>query len=338
MSAANDKASIAIRETANEWAARLAAPDLSHADKVAFAAWLRTSPVHIREYLNAEALRLMVETAVQTDTTDVRALLDEAPGNVVELEANSIAPSRRAARAPWIMRIAAAVLLLVGAAGAWILTGSLASDSHSTVRGEIRRVVLPDGSTVELNTDTKISVDFAADRRDIQLRRGEAFFVVARDPARPFRVLSDTARIRAVGTQFSVYRKQEQTVVTVLEGKVAAENDHDTLELTAGNQVVLESASGTATLPIEPVHVDAKRVTSWRQHRLIFDNEPLANVVAEFNRYNRQQLVIADPELAAQRISGVFDPDKPGGLVLFLNRKGAVQATEGPGSTLVLRR
>ena len=155
-------------------------------------------------------------------------------------------------------------------------------------------------------------------------------------------MLSDTAQVRAIGTQFSVYRKPAGTVVTVLEGKVvvspAAESesaedpDVGVIPLSAGQQAIVDSslAKQTAkrTTITKATPVDAARAIAWRQNRLIFDNQPLSVVITEFNRYNRRQLVVEDPELAAQGISGVFDPDKPEGLILFLNKKGGVRATE----------
>jgi transmembrane sensor len=338
MNTAQDKASMAIREAANEWAARLAAPEISHEVEAGFAAWLRSSPVHVREYLAAEAVRLTVGAALQDDTTDVRALLREAQTNVIELEAvPAVAPMQP--RVPAFMKVAAAMVLAVGAVVALTFSGVLAGDSYSTAIGEIRRVPLPDGSMVELNTQSKLRVDFAADRRDIHLTRGEAYFDVAKDPGRPFRVFSDDTQIRAIGTRFSVYRKSGHTVVTVVEGRVAASTSDDTLELAAGHQAVISvAAAEKSALPAQPAKVDANRLTAWRHNHLIFDNQPLSEVIAEFNRYNRQQLLIEDPELAAQGISGVFDPDKPQGLLLFLDRKGGVRAQQMPDGVVLLTR
>ena len=167
MSTANDKASIVIRETATDWAARLAAPDLAHAEKVAFAAWLRTSPVHIREYLNAEAIRLTVKAALQSDTTDVQTLLCQQQTNVVEWDAApALSKAKKSRRVASLPRMAAAVaaLLVGGATLGGFFYGHFSSNAYSTDIGEIRRIALPDGFTVELNTHSKIRVDFEADQ------------------------------------------------------------------------------------------------------------------------------------------------------------------------------
>jgi transmembrane sensor len=346
MNSSRDNASILIRETATDWAARLAAADLSHGDKVAFAAWLRASPIHVREYLNVEALRFAVKLAIEDDTSDVSALLQDAdtPSNVFHLEPSSRSTPLSASKqvsvfSQWsAARLAATVLLGFGATLMLIFSGAFAPNAYSTAVGELRKIQLPDGSTVELNTRSEIRVDFNAHRRDVRLVNGEAFFAVAKDSKRPFRVLSDSAQIRAIGTQFTVYRKTNQIIVTVVEGKVAAQNHHKRLELTAGYQGIIESRVPTPALAIRAARVNAERATSWRQHRLIFDNQPLSSVIAEFNRYNRQQLVVEDAELAAQGISGVFDPDKPQGLILFLSKKGGVKTRKVSDKGLVLTR
>lgn len=342
MSNATDKAYAAVREAATEWLLRLSAPDSSPADKAEFVAWLRASPIHIREYMQAEAACAVVKEMVRTDTTDVRALVRDLPTNVVEFDRATAPTVKPAKSSAFSWRIAAGALLMVGAAAiAVVVSSSWKASAYSTSVGEIRRITLPDGSTAELNTHSKIRIEFNDERRDIYLARGEAFFSVAKDATRPFRVISDTASIRALGTQFSVYRKSGQTVVTVVEGKVAASDaqnqaaaDATPIVLIADHQVILESGDDAAA----PTRVDAKRMTAWRQHRLIFEDEPLANVIAEFNRYNRQKLVLNDEELAAQGISGVFNPDKPEGLLLFLEKKSDVRAVAGADSTLILTR
>lgn len=375
MTTPDDKVSIAVRETAAEWVVRLGAPEISQADKAAFAAWLRASPIHVKEYLRAEAAWFAVRNVAQNRADDVQQLLQAADTNVVELALNR--SSRRSAQIEAVqqrdtrrsagpsrgvpMTIAAALLLTVGAMFTLLLSDRFDRNSYSTAVGEMRRVVLADGSAVELNTHSKIRVDFGEHSRDIYLRRGEAFFSVAKDSRRPFRVFSDAALIRAVGTQFSVYRKPDQTVVTVVEGKVAVspqnladrlvhttpstdaapsheqiEDDANALELTAGHQVVIDTRSDAFSSDTKAANVDTARATAWRQDRLIFDNDSLIEVVAEFNRYNRQKLMVEDPELATLAISGVFDPDKPQGLLGFLVTNGDVQVTELSSSRILL--
>lgn len=352
MSTAQDRAITAIREAATEWVARLSAPDLTHGEKQAFAAWLRASPIHVREYLGVEALLSLVRDTVQGDATSIPELLRDGRSNVIDLVAQQdkaagevltsppqVRPGAGRAGRRLPLAVAAAALLVV--AGAFVLMRtwpSTAPSSYSTATGEIRRVSLPDGSVVELNTRSRVQVAFTDHRRDVILAEGEAFFTVAKEPQRPFRVLSDSASIRAIGTKFSVYRGPTGTVVTVLEGKVATEVEDRKLELTAGERAVIETHFGKPVLPANAARVDVAQATAWRRQHLIFDNQPLSEVVAEFNRYNRRQLIVEDAELAGQGISGVFDPDDPSGLLLFLKRKGGVRMIERSDEEMLLTR
>lgn len=376
MTGTDDKAAAAIRETAAEWLVRLNDADARPQERVAFTAWLRASPLHVREYLRAEATWLALQEAACRDDSEVSELLTQAQTNVVDLRSIATEPAPLPSRSTlrtfrrYRAAITATALLAIVGALALLLPNGPDANTYATGIGEMRRVVLPDGSAIELNTDSRIRVDFNDVTRDIQLERGEAFFSVAKDAARPFRAISGATVVRAVGTEFNVYRKPDETVVTVVEGRVAVQNRHDdgasdpppagagataatveppaagrrgsqagsaAIELAAGHRLRIAASSGR---PIRPVvtNVDVQRAAAWRQRRLVFDNEPLADIVAEFNRYNRQQLVVADSALAAQRISGVFDPGKPQSLLRFLARDGNTATRELPGNRLLLER
>ncbi len=404
MNGRDDKTVAAIREAAQAWVVRLADAGAAREERANFTAWLRMSPVHVREYLRAEATWQGMQEAGRGDRADVTALLRQAragPDNVVEMRvgavptgpsaspavamgadrsisdlpspASGVAPRRtRRTRTHRAMAAAAVAALALAAIGAVLplLRGLPAPGVYATEVGEMRRVMLADGSAVELNTDSELRIDFGSATRDIHLVRGEAFFSVAKDPQRPFRVVSGTVLVRAVGTEFSVYRKPAETVVTVVEGRVAVQpRDGNAgasrgapgsagqvtgaepasytgapppprmMELSAGHRLHLAAASTLQgpTLPAAST-VDAQRAVAWRQRRLVFENDPLAEIVAEFNRYNRQQLEVRDPRLAARRISGVFDPGKPMSLVRFLSRDGDVTVHELADQRLLIAR
>jgi transmembrane sensor len=378
MDSTQDKATSAIREAAAEWIVRLSATDVTPADKVSFAAWLRRSPAHVKEYLRAEVAWLALQNATRGNPTDVRTLLcDDQQVNVVALRhggkgrlATPLHPektgSRRAGsprnRNLYIGAMAATLLLTLAIGFSPRLLDWLDTHTYSTAVGEQRHLVLADGSAVELNTRSKIRVYFNKSTRDVYLAAGEAFFDVAKDPTRPFRVLSDAAVVRALGTQFDVYRQTGQTLVSVIEGRVAIEKQSDSATSLRNGEAanaarspqspsstktlsaeVVEMSAGAgariATLgPIERGTINPQRALAWRQRRLIFENETLAAAIADFNRYNVLQLTIDDPALAAERISGIFDANKPRSLVRFLAQNGAVEATELPGARLLLQR
>jgi transmembrane sensor len=184
--------------------------------------------------------------------------------------------------------------------------------SYSTPVGGIASVPMSDGSKVTLNTDSKIRLDVTKTQRLVELEQGEAFFDVAKDPSRPFIVTAGSKRVVAVGTKFSVRREHNELQVFVTEGRVRVEDvaapssEHDALlTLSAGS---LARGEDDALLVQQQTVPEIERHLSWRTGYLIFRDTPLADAVAEFNRYNSQQLVIDDPRVAEIRVSGKFRP------------------------------
>ena len=230
-----------IVEEASDWFVEFSEDTIDAAGRERFDAWLRRSPEHVQAYLKIamlwEETPLLGKTRVlASDALVARVLAD---GNIVPLakstQLTSAAPSAASvpvregaagARSPSTMRSGsrrrvftiAASLLMVITAAMWIF---VERGTYSTAIGEQRSVRLEDGSTVDLNSKSKIRVRFSAQRRDVELLEGQALFRVTKDASRPFIVATDNIHVRAVGTQFDVYRKSSGTVVTVVEGRVA---------------------------------------------------------------------------------------------------------------------
>jgi len=182
-----------------------------------------------------------------------------------------------------------------------------------TERGERVEHNLSDGSSVHLNTASRITVAFTQDERRVKLLSGEAYFEVAHDAQRPFIVEAAGHDVRAVGTAFNVYlRPDHSAVVTVAEGRVSVApvasvgqrsvaqaailNVGDQLELDAHGVAAVASATNIA------------QVTSWIDGRITFDQMTLEDVIAEFERYGDVQVIFESTDVRAVRVSGVFDP------------------------------
>ncbi|HEX7113805.1 MAG TPA: FecR domain-containing protein [Steroidobacter sp.] len=341
MQSARDKLSGMIAEEAAEWVVRLATGEPSARERHQFIAWLKRSPGHLSAYLGIERTWAELGKLDPARRIDVEALLATAEDNVVHFgegrqEADSAAPSRR--RFAFAL---AACALLASIALAWFQVQF--ANRYSTGVGEQRTVKLSDGSTVVLNTDTTIRVSFTNAAREVELLEGEALFDVVKNPVRPFRVRSDRVIAQAVGTSFVVRKKSAETIVTVIEGEVAvvATARLDVVEPTAILQQAVHVSAGTradvgeSNIQTTPV-ANPAAVTSWRSGRLIFDGVPLSDVVAEFNRYNKVQLVLAGTELSDERISGVFDADRPLALARFLERSGAIAPIQPGAGTIEL--
>lgn len=229
------------------------------------------------------------------------------------LSASRELPSRR-----WrIARLAAAAS--VGAlflAGAYLAqVAFLSGDRYSTPVGGLDTVPLADGSQVTLNTDTRIRVDLGDRERRIELDKGEAFFDVARDPARPFVVHVNEKRIVAVGTKFAVRRDGDDVRVAVTEGKVLINRAERAIASArpggAAADVLLGAGSIAQTARADVLvrresRPETEQLLSWRSGYLMFEATPLAAAVAEFNRYNTRKIVIRDASIASLPIGGNF--------------------------------
>jgi transmembrane sensor len=324
-----------IYEEASDWLVKHRTGELGEADRVAFDSWLRTSPAHVRAYLEMseiweDAAALDPATSASVDELIARG---QGEGNVVALspkvaDRGAVTDARTAWKVPARLLLAAAVAVVCVGGGvfAWLNRAPV----YSTGVGEQRSLTLEDGSTVTLDTRTRIRVRFSARERDIELLEGQALFRVAKNDRQPFVVQSDAAAVRVVGTEFDMYRQRAGVTVTVLEGRVAVTSSSeqrradDAVLVPAGQQVaVLGSAAVTPS-----AIADVAAATAWTQRRLIFESTPLSAVVEEFNRYNTRRLVIAAPRLSSFHVSGVFSSTDPTLLVQFLRMQAEIAVRE----------
>lgn len=187
--------------------------------------------------------------------------------------------------------------------------------------GGQRTIPLEDGSTVELNTQTVIRTSVDETRREVWLDAGEAFFDVAHRDDEPFVVHAGRKTITVLGTRFSVRRDEDGRVtVNVLEGRVRvddAEANQDRAAIITAGDIV--SSRGTSTLITRQADKKVDAALAWREGLLSFDHAPLAQVVAEFNRYNESRLVVTDPAAARIPIGGSFETSSADSFVRLLH-------------------
>jgi len=334
---------------ASAWFIEFRAGDITASTRAKFNEWLRRSPEHIQAYIEIAAGWAELPTADPERRLDIPALIKRAresqEENVVPLSpwAPARVHRRRLSVRAWAASLAG-IAIIVGA-GAWLTL--YRANTFSTGVGEQRTVRLADGSTIELNALSTVRVRLSEKERDIDLTEGQALFHVAKDPARPFIVQSGTTTVRAVGTQFDVYHKENGTVVTVVEGRVAVADSESSLVapnqpapsllLVAGEQVTMPAKPLSKSEP-KPKHADVAVATAWVQKRLIFEETPLASVAEEFNRYNTRRLVILDPEVKSMGISGVYSSTDPDSLLGFLRAQPNIQLVESDREVRVTLR
>ncbi len=346
-----------IEQTAATWLAQREAGDWSEADAGRLDAWLATSAAHRVAFLRLEAAwmesgRLKALAAGRATSGPppraawaARAAAARSPDETDWFErpdALTFSP-RRPAPPPrrWLRAGLAATVVICGALAAWswrdlarVDTASYASDI-----GRLRDVRLIDGSQATLSSGSRIEVAMSRGQRRIDLRSGEAFFDAAKDRARPFVVAADARRVVAVGTRFSVRRDGPDLRVVVTEGLVRLESDP--VPGQPPTPVTLLPAGSTALATRNGVLVrtgtvaEAERALDWRGGYLHFEDTPLAEAAAEFNRYGGTTLVMGDAEAAALRIGGNLRWSNVDGFVRLLEQGFGVRA-ERRGDLIVL--
>lgn len=202
-----------------------------------------------------------------------------------------------------------------------------------TRAGETRRLELPDGSWVTLNTDSAVRYQVADGVRRVRLDRGEAFFDVARDPSRPFFVDSGDARVRVLGTHFNVRRTDEGAQVSVVEGRVAisSRTTGAQVRLTGGQEG--EIAFGLAHRGGNP---DVDSAAAWRKGQAVYYGKPLSEVVADLNRYRDAPLIVIDKVAGRRTLSGVFNLAHPEQAIRTAASTVDARIARVPGGALIV--
>lgn len=316
---------------AEQWLARLQSPECSADDRACFQDWLAQHPTHWQAYQRAEQLW---SAATQMPTPELAALADAV-----------LLRARRRRRATSshrrIFGAVATIVIMVGVTVGLISGGWLAPEpatTYSTAIGESRSFTLSDDSVVSLNTDTVLQVRMSRNERLVELRRGEAQFVVSPDQKRSFRVVTPQAEVTALGTVFQVRNVSAATEISLLEGRVqvapaqAEAGQRSPQELTAGERLVVRAGQAW-----ERTSVDVEAANGWLSGRLVFNAIPLRQVIDEFNRYSQRKLRIGDADIGDIPIDGVFNAGDTESIVLALQYAYPLRA-EDRGTEMVLRR
>jgi len=345
--AMNEQAATDVPQQAAAWFVANRNPDEANARAQEFLAWLRASPRHVQEYLAiAQLARALGEDAHPSSVEQLVREANAADDNVVPFPAFRpvVAPARAGPRLGRraLPALAASFVVAIIGLGAWFGSIGLLSDAsnahYATRHGEQRSFKLPDGSVIHLNSGSEVALHFDTAQRRVELLVGQALFDVEKDPARPFRVVAGSTEVVAVGTQFDVYRRDDVTLVTVVEGEVAvsanpsagASEPLEKVSLVAGQRLRVPQAARTvATERIEaPEVVNVRETIAWSRRQIVFDSQTLGEVVQEFNRYATRTIVIDDAALAERRISGVFDIHDGNNFLEFVRRMDHVVVTE----------
>jgi transmembrane sensor len=310
------------RAEAAGWVVRLQAAMLDVDDALAFDAWLAQSEANQSAYDAALAVMLEMQASAQNI---VRELPD--------------APMRRPDQGRgWIiaggLAAAATIAFAIMPFGA---SAPASTQTYATAKGERRTVRLADGSTVDLNAGSTLTVALGPHDRRLSLPEGEAVFDVAADKDRPFLIAAGDRTVRVVGTRFDVRHRGPALAVTVERGVVEvrpnAPGEGRAFRLHPGQR--LDHVDGVADARISAV--EPSEVFSWRSGRLIYRDQPLGDVVADLNQQFPRPIRIDDPTLAATRVSGVLVLDNQDAVIRRLALLAPIRALTSAGG-VTLRR
>ena len=313
-------------EAAGYWDARLRAPDCGDADRAAFRVWRDAAPENAAAFERAQSIIAGLDAVAKRP--EIQSIREAALAVDVRTEKETrqfrmprFAPQMIAAGVAFLVVTGATVLFALGpfnnnqpAAGRVVMD---AAPFYATAVGERSTVTLRDGSTVVLNTDTRLRVDFSDNERLVTMLKGQAIFDVAKNPARPFVVSAGDKRITAIGTVFDVKFIESDFEVTLIEGlvEVAEQPDKNTdalsiarqaAQLRPGQQFATLAGATASDAPFVIRETDVERATFWREGRVFFEDMPLPQAVAEMNRYSPVKIIASDPRLAGLRINGTF--------------------------------
>ncbi|MDP9574013.1 UNVERIFIED_ORG: transmembrane sensor [Agrobacterium larrymoorei] len=311
-----------IADAALEWFVRLQGAETLNEEWQLFERWLDEDVRHRQEFDKLNE--------IWGSRSFERAISQLTPSS-----SKHLVSARRSAR--WTIRTMAVAACVIVSVGLWQGPAMMVAyqADYATATGNQSLVSLPDGSSMFLNTDTAVSIDFDDGRRRVQLLKGEAYFDVKHDQAHPFQVAGDYGKVEVRGTAFSVRTDSSQTTVVLERGLV----DVTCLCASRGEAQLLagQTVTASATALSEISSSDPSRVLAWRNGRIAFDDVRLGSVIDELGRYYHGRVFIASNRVEQLVVSGNYRLDNIEGAIRTLADAAGVGMTRLPGGIIILR-
>ncbi len=331
------------QESAATWAMRLALPECGPQERADFEKWCAKSPANVAAFEKTEKSLAAIDAH----------LSHPALVNLVDEVLKQTEPVQTIWQRWAIPRVAAGFSLIIAVTGLMFISSQQWGGYNNnikvydTVVGERSTAILADGSTIILNTNSRIEVDYNSNARRVVLIRGQAWFEVEKNSSWPFMVEAGNQRITALGTAFDVRLNRGEAVqVVLIEGRVAVDEfiadvsdskqpsiPHKRIELVAGDRLV---ASAQAMRIVDRANLE--EATSWRDGQIVFNGKPLSQAIIEVNRYSRDQIRLSeDQHLRDLPINGVFRTGRTESFLSALKTMHSVdfQRTEENEITLI---
>ena len=309
----------AITDAAAHWCMRLHASDCTAGERQAFEQWHDAHPLHAFEY------------AAMLEIWDVSEHLPRHETSPVALPFKPRRRVRNYAVAAAICMAALPLAAFTGWEAGWLPSAYERFESDSN----LRQVTLGDGSQVELNLGTELVYSNYKNQRRVTLKKGEAFFKVSHDAAHPFIVHAGNGQVQVTGTQFNVWKYEDQVRVTLLEGSVQIASDqvHGSVPLTPGMQASYQQ--GDATPRVRAINPNDSAL-AWRQGKLVLDNLALVDALPLINRYLNKPVMLADAGTGSIRIGGIYNINEVNTLITSLPKVLPVYLTQNQDGNPVL--
>jgi transmembrane sensor len=324
--------------------------------------WMNADPSHRTAYERIEQTMLRLKIPVKPPLPSVEEMAaDEYDGSMSIEEWQSL--PRSTGKSSFVRFATAAGLAVLSlVAGALWLNGHYRAQHGTfalhTSAAERREFKLPEGSRITLDADSVLNVELTPELRSLQLARGEAYFKVSKDAARPFIVSAGNAQVRAVGTAFNVRMSADRTVVAVTEGKVEVTSDANPVidsdisteppskatvkkhsvqtllaaQVSAGEAVSYANNAGLQEMPAAA----ASLATTWLNGRRQYRDEPLRYVLADIDRYTGKRIEIAEGPTGDLKFTGTLDLDNTAAWIKGLSVALPVKIAEGQDGQLLL--
>ncbi len=316
-------------EVAHDWLTHLYSGQADEADHQRFSAWLDEDEAHAAAFARTNELWEQIPLA-----ENIEEALDHNDAGTIPLPVREPKAPILRSRWQWVAAIAACLLLCVGTYHV-LQNPTPEPQRYYTAMGERKTVQLADGSSVTLEAESAIVVNLTADRREIDLALGGAYFDVVMDGTRPFSVKADHADIRVLGTAFDVRRNATDMRIAVAEGVIAVSNSRGpetSKQLQAGHQLIIGSDGELS----EVSQFDPATAFSWLEGRLVYDNVALRDVLVEVNRYRDKKIILANEALGDIRVTTSFPSDQSDKMLAGLLASKPLYASEGAGRITLL--
>ena len=335
MSRTDEKAGAGgVAEEAAAWFARLQGEAATGDDWLAFERWLQASPAHARAYERLE--RLWVDL-------DYAPVARELGGRPLLAAHRRLASRRTAARRPhrraWIGAGAAiaAGLAVTAGVGFWSTPG-VATQTYRTGPGQTRQIILADGTRIQLNAASKLTVSLGRDARRVQMADAEAVFDVAHDTARPFLIAVGDRQVRVVGTEFNLRHRADKVALTVRRGVVEVRPtgvpQAQPTRVTVGQALIHTEGEPGSILKVS----DPEAAFAWTSGQLIYRDQPLSEVAEDLSRRFAVPVRTADARTASLRFSGVLVTDSEPDVLRRLQAFVPLRVEQAPGAIVLHSR